>query len=125
MITTGELIRDARKKANLTQKELAQKMGVVQTVVSEYETGKRKPKFSTLHKIADALGCPELYLIGEDDKNDSYLRGLKQYYDIPDPTPEEIRQDKLENAFYDLNETGQQKLVDYAEDLTEIPKYKK
>ncbi len=120
---TGELIKAERKSAHLSQKELAQKMGVVQTVISEYETGKRKPKITTLQKIAAAIGCPTINLIGDDST--ALLRDLKVFYDIPDPTPEETRKDDLDNAFYGLNEKGQQKVVDYAEDLTKISKYKK
>ena len=53
-------IREARKKKALTMKELAQKVGVVESAISMYETGKREPDYSTLVKIdvsTDFLLC--------------------------------------------------------------------
>lgn len=55
-MTTGEKIRRARKDASMTQKELADALGVSESFVSQYETGKREPKYQTLCKIAEALG---------------------------------------------------------------------
>lgn len=55
-MTTGERIRDARKNANMTQAELAQKLGISYVGVSQWENGLRQPKYETLKKIADAIG---------------------------------------------------------------------
>ena len=54
-MTIGEKIKNARINAHLTQKQLGEKLGVSYVVVSQYENGKRNPKFTTLQKIADAL----------------------------------------------------------------------
>ncbi len=37
----GEKIKDARKKAKLSQKELGMKLGVSQAMIAQYESGKR------------------------------------------------------------------------------------
>ena len=50
---TGQIIEEARKKANMTQAELAEKIG---TNISRVETGKTEPKVSTFYRIASALG---------------------------------------------------------------------
>lgn len=55
-MTTGERIRAARKNANMTQAELAQKLGISYVGVSQWENGLRQPKYETLKKIADAIG---------------------------------------------------------------------
>ena len=55
-MTTGELIRAARKKAGLTQKELGSKLGVSGAMIAQYETGVRTPKVDTIQKIAIPLG---------------------------------------------------------------------
>lgn len=55
-MTTGELIRAARKKAGLTQKELGSKLGVSGAMIAQYETGVRTPKVDTMQKIAEPLG---------------------------------------------------------------------
>lgn len=52
----GKRIKAAREAAGMTQKQLAEKLGVSDTYVSQYERGKRNPKWYTLMNIADALG---------------------------------------------------------------------
>ncbi len=44
-----------RKKRGLTQKELAEKVGTTQTVISRLESASVKPSFETILKIAEAL----------------------------------------------------------------------
>jgi len=51
----GNKIREARKAANLTQKQLAEKSGIIETTIRKYEIGKQKPKFENIEKIAAAL----------------------------------------------------------------------
>jgi transcriptional regulator with XRE-family HTH domain len=41
----------------MTQAELAEKIGVDQTAVSQWETGQTYPKASLLPKIAEVLNC--------------------------------------------------------------------
>ena len=50
-------LRDLRKKANLTQKELAEKTGLRQATISELENGKASPQHQTLKTLSDALDC--------------------------------------------------------------------
>lgn len=57
-MNTGERIKANRKKANLTQEELARKAGISVFTLQKYETGARNPKLTTLQKIANALNCP-------------------------------------------------------------------
>ena len=53
---TGQIIEEARKKASMTQAELAVKIGTNKSYISRVETGKTEPKVSTFYKIVDALG---------------------------------------------------------------------
>jgi ribosome-binding protein aMBF1 (putative translation factor) len=53
---TGQIIEDARKNANLTQEELAQRIGTNKSYISRVETGRTEPKVSTFYRIAAALG---------------------------------------------------------------------
>ena len=57
-MTIGQKIKATRKNAGLTQKELAQKMGLSFQSIAQWENDLRKPKIETLKKIADALECP-------------------------------------------------------------------
>lgn len=56
IMQTSEKIKQARKKAGLTQKKLADILGTSQQNLAQYENGKRKPKIETLKRIASALG---------------------------------------------------------------------
>src|SRR3954447_881702 len=48
-----------RKRRNLTQRELASRSGVALTTINEIEAGKRKPRPSTLRRLASVLGTEE------------------------------------------------------------------
>lgn len=50
---TGEIIKEIRQKNNLTQKELAEKLGVTYQAVSKWETGKNIPDISILCSISE------------------------------------------------------------------------
>ena len=51
---------DKRLAAGLTQKELADKIGTRQSVISNLEGGDANPTLATLHKVAAALGAKVL-----------------------------------------------------------------
>lgn len=55
MATLGENLKSIRKAKKMTQKELAQKSGVKQSVISDLETGNAKSTGSIL-ELANALG---------------------------------------------------------------------
>ena len=55
-MTIGKKIQAFRKEKGLTQKELAQKLGVSASMIGQYETDIRRPKLETLEKISAALG---------------------------------------------------------------------
>lgn len=46
----------ARKRAGMTQEDVAQKMNTTQSVVARLESGKRVPSTTTLLKFAEATG---------------------------------------------------------------------
>lgn len=51
----GERIKYIRKASGLTQKQLAEKLGMTQAAIVQFESEKSNPKIDTLQKIADAL----------------------------------------------------------------------
>lgn len=51
------LIKQKRKQAGISQKELAQRLGVNQASVCLWESGKNSPRVGRLQKIAEILGC--------------------------------------------------------------------
>lgn len=54
-LSIAEVIREERKKAGMTQKELGKRLGVTQSMIAQYECGIRTPKIPTIRRIADAL----------------------------------------------------------------------
>jgi predicted nucleotidyltransferase/DNA-binding XRE family transcriptional regulator len=52
----GALLRNARRRARLSQTDLARRAHVAQSVVSAYESGRREPAFSTLARLVAATG---------------------------------------------------------------------
>ncbi|WP_338595600.1 helix-turn-helix transcriptional regulator [Clostridium baratii] len=52
----GSIIREHRKKAKLTLKELANSTGVSEQAISQYERNKRTPSTTTIKKIGEVLG---------------------------------------------------------------------
>ena len=52
---TIQAIIDARKKCNMTQKELAEKTGIDQSDISKIETGNANPALSTLKRLAEGM----------------------------------------------------------------------
>lgn len=49
----GEIIRDARKEAQMTQEELAQKTGTRKSFISRIENGHSDIQLSTLYRLVE------------------------------------------------------------------------
>ena len=58
-----KMLRSMRKQKHMTMKELGALVGVSESAISQYETGKRQADFETLLKLGDALGCSVDYLL--------------------------------------------------------------
>lgn len=64
-MTVGERIKEYRKQAGLTQKELGDRLGVSNVHIGQYERGLRNPRLPQLKKIADALDIPFDLLVSD------------------------------------------------------------
>lgn len=64
-IMFSEILKSLRKRAGLTQEELAKKTDISKSAVSMYENGNRTPDFETLEMFADFFNVNLSYLIGE------------------------------------------------------------
>ena len=61
----GKRIQLARKAQGLTQKQLAEKLGLSTGTIQQYELGKRQPRFENVVKIAEALNTSVVALLDE------------------------------------------------------------
>jgi predicted nucleotidyltransferase/DNA-binding XRE family transcriptional regulator len=78
----ASLLREARRRAGLSQVELAGRAGVTQSVVSAYESGARQPSLPTLKRLVEATG----FELGVD------IRGAPSRIDrLPGPIGRRIR----------------------------------
>ena len=65
----GNQLRELRKKANITQAELAVRLGITQGSISLWESGETKPDVENLLKISELFGCTvDSLLKGERDE---------------------------------------------------------
>ena len=62
----GKLLCDLRKAKGLTQKQVADKLGIVPKTVSKWETGNGFPDVSTVSALADILGVSEKTILSGD-----------------------------------------------------------
>ena len=57
-------LRELRKEKNLTQAQLAKRLGVSKGTVAMWEVGQREPKFEMLKKIANLFSESTDYILG-------------------------------------------------------------
>ena len=55
-VKIGKFIAECRKKANLTQMQLAEKLNITDRAISKWETGKSMPDSSIMLELCDILG---------------------------------------------------------------------
>lgn len=71
----GELILEARRRAGLSQQDLAERLGTTQSVITRWETGKRSPTFETVVRAVRACGLELAVTLGAPDPDhDLFIR---------------------------------------------------
>lgn len=60
-------LKELRKNKDITQKELAKQLDVVQSAVSQWESGINEPTASCIVKICDYFNVCADYLLGRQD----------------------------------------------------------
>ena len=63
----GSRLKEARKKAGLTQSELGNLIGVGKSAICSYEKETRNPTIDTIFELIYALGVSADYLLGTDN----------------------------------------------------------
>lgn len=94
----GDALKRFRKERGLTQKELADAVGVHPRRYQGYESGENTPATSVIIDIANRFNVSADYLVGLDENRDA-----GEVY--------------LLNDFRELNSEGRRSLIDYAEFL--------
>jgi transcriptional regulator with XRE-family HTH domain len=69
------IIAEARKRAGLTQAQLAERMGTHQPVVARWETGRTTPDFATVSRAVGAAGFElSVAIVAADDHDLALIR---------------------------------------------------
>ena len=107
------------EKNSLNKRKLSILSGIPYTTIDGfYKKGYENTKLSTARKLASALNVSLDYLIDDNIDGDNYKKNT-----VPDTveiTPEEAH---LVDLYHELNTEGQEKLVDYADDMVRSGKY--
>lgn len=88
----NENLKNARVNAGLSQKEVAEKIGVAKSTYSLYESGNREPGVPIIKKIAEILGVSADELLGI--KSDEPLT-VAAHFDGDELTEDEM--DEIQN----------------------------
>ncbi len=67
----GQTIKDLRRSKKLSQTDFAKIVGVSQTTVTAWETGKAEPSSSAITRIADYFDVSTDYLLGRPEKSNN------------------------------------------------------
>jgi transcriptional regulator with XRE-family HTH domain len=66
----NDLVREARKRAALTQRELAGRAGTTQSAIARLETGHSTPSFDTVLRLVRLCGLDLDVMLVERDESD-------------------------------------------------------
>ena len=91
----NENLKMARERKGLSQKDIAESIGVAKSTYSLYESGNREPNVQTIKKIADILSVSADELLGIDDEPQT----IAAHFDGDEYTEEELEKIKEFAAF--------------------------
>jgi len=132
---TGTKIKEIRKRKGLTQKQLGDLCGIADANIRKYENGKQNPKIETLQKIADALGCSLIALMGMEEykkteeykinmcsieAQDGVLALLKNIYG--DVQEKDVQQEYGESFYYLIGKAPDTFIL-YENDIYDLQNY--
>ena len=142
-----ENLKFLRENNNISQKKLADAIGVAQSSVNYWEKGKRTPSVEAVQKIADYFNVSLPDLLDRDYYTQKTKEDTKKtkielnhlVFEIVDPVlggnpiqdladtnaTVKYRYEKYKKFFTELNDEGQKKAIEQIELLTKIPEYRK
>lgn len=76
MVNMGDKLKSLRIEKKLTQKQVADRIGLAISAVSSYESGSRYPSYDVLIRLAHIFHVSTDYLLGMTDKRNVDVTGL-------------------------------------------------
>lgn len=122
-LTTGEIIKRVRQEHKMTQEMLAKELGLKKTTIQKYENGMvQNIKIETLRKISRLFQLPPWMLLFPEKLEEFDL----DWSNVSPVLSENIGKKDIEKIFLylsRLNINGRKKVMQYTEDLYQIPNY--
>lgn len=115
MASFRERFKQLRLQNDLTQQELADKIGIGKMTVSQYERGVRRPDIDTLEIIADFFNVSTDYLLGTSDVTLRFVDS-DDLAILSGSTPER----SIMEIAKGLDNSGLDRLLQYAEELKKL-----
>lgn len=78
MVKLGVRLKELRLKNRITQKQLADRLGLAHSAISAYESGDRYPTYDTLITLSRIYHVSVDYLLGVESKWNIDVSGLSQ-----------------------------------------------
>ncbi len=109
-----ENLKLARRKSGMTQQNVADAIGVVQSAYKNYEQGNREPKGNTIVKLADLFGVTTDYLLGRkpatpNNPMEKLGTAIAQAFELTELDA------KILAEYLSADEQSRKKIFDYAE----------
>lgn len=128
-MTIGERIKKIRLEKGMTQKEIAESIGIATNSFSRYEIGEREPNLEMINRIANALNVSPIQLIFNENTNDFLKKIGEKAIEMTDfynenniaiPDEENIF---LSNKYNILNKKGKKEANNYINYLSTQDEY--
>ena len=134
-MTFASNLRQLRKERGMSQDELAEKLGYKSfTTIQKWESGVSEPSMEKVKAIADIFGVTIEQLVNGSVEPQERFTGSSKTLTLvhaksasaplhaPDLPPDEQR---LLDIYRDLSDDGKAVLLNYADDMSHLGKYKK
>lgn len=112
----GTRIRQLRLSAGMTQRDLAQRINVGNTTLSQYESGARVPSDEVKIKIASVFGVSVDYLLGASSERNSAEKAL-----CPPAVAQRPAEAAIAGELSSLSDRQLDRLLGYIQALKELP----
>lgn len=116
----GDRIKELREESRMNQKEVADKLGIAYSTMSQYESGERTPSDDMKIKLANLFDVSLDYLLGRTDrKNQGSGKQLPDGFSSPEDAMKFILEQKVIMGFggFDINRLTDREVMDFANEL--------
>lgn len=94
----GQFIATKRREQNLTQEQLAEKIGVSNKTVSKWETGKTMPDYSVVESLCEALNISVGELLSGEEKEPDKMNTSNEEVALLSYRIEQLEKDKKDRV---------------------------